>query len=180
MNCLIPLLIIGSNFIESEKNGHKARALFFTTDAQTYLSQSHLSEEVFGPACLIVQVGDEDEFSVIANALNGQLTATVHGSKEDLFIHSDLLDILRQKAGRLIFNSFPTGVEVCASMHHGGPYPATTDIRSTSVGTEAIKRFVRPLCYQNFPDESLPPELKDANPHKIWRMINSEFKNPIL
>lgn len=170
--------IIGSNTVESGQNTNKARTLFFTTDAQTFLSQRHLSEEVFGPACLIVQVGGEDEFSAIASSLKGQLTTTVHGSGEDLVTYCDLLDVLRQKAGRLIFNGFPTGVEVCASMHHGGPYPATTDIRSTSVGTGAIKRFVRPICYQDFPDESLPPELKDANPLKIWRMIDSEFKIP--
>jgi alpha-ketoglutaric semialdehyde dehydrogenase len=89
------------------------------------------------------------------------LTATVHGTSTELDQFRDLFDILERKAGRLVMNGFPTGVEVCAAMHHGGPYPATTDSRSTSVGTDAIKRFLRPVCYQNYPQELLPEPLRD-------------------
>lgn len=88
---------------------------------------------------------------------------------------SDLLELLQKKVGRLVFNGFPTGVEVCAAMHHGGPYPATTDVRSTSVGAYAIKRFARPLCFQNFPQDALPVALRDENPRGIWRIVDSEI-----
>jgi hypothetical protein len=107
--------------------------------------------------------------------LAGQLTATIHGTEEDLAEHAGLLAILREKAGRLIFNQFPTGVEVCPSMQHGGPYPATTDSRFTSVGTYAIKRFVRPIAFQNFPDSALPAELKNKNARNIWRIVDGKF-----
>lgn len=100
------------------------------------------------------------------------MTASVHGTEVDLSEYADLLDVLTQKVGRIIYNGFPTGVEVCPSMHHGGPYPATTDEKTTSVGTAAIYRFVRPVCYQGFPDAALPPELQDGNPRGIWRMVD--------
>jgi NADP-dependent aldehyde dehydrogenase len=109
-----------------------------------------------------------------AEKLEGQLTATVHGTEEDLKAHADLLAILRTKAGRLLFNGFPTGVEVCHAMVHGGPYPATADGRSTSVGTRAIERFARPVCYQNFPDTALPDELKEGNPLGLWRLVDGK------
>jgi NADP-dependent aldehyde dehydrogenase len=113
--------------------------------------------------------------AAVARHLEGQLTATVHGTTADLAEHASLISILEQKAGRLIVNGFPTGVEVCASMHHGGPYPATTDSRTTSVGTAAIDRFVRPIAYQDFPDALLPVELQDANPKQIWRLVDGEL-----
>ena len=106
----------------------------------------------------------------VARQLDGQLTATIHGTPADLEEYASLVSILEHKAGRLIVNGFPTGVEVCPSMQHGGPYPATTDSRSTSVGTAAINRFARPVAYQNFPPSLLPPELQDANPRGIWRL----------
>ena len=109
-----------------------------------------------------------------ARTLEGQLTATVHGTAEDLHQSQGLLRILERKAGRLIINGFPTGVEVCSSMNHGGPYPATSDARFTSVGTAAILRFVRPISYQDFPAEQMPAALKDGNPLKIRRLKNSQ------
>jgi NADP-dependent aldehyde dehydrogenase len=111
----------------------------------------------------------------VAKDLEGHLTATIHGTEEDLAEFSDLVSILEGKVGRLIFNGFPTGVEVCASMHHGGPYPATTDGRSTSVGTAAIFRFTRLMCYQGFPQSALPPELQDENPMELWRVVDGDF-----
>jgi alpha-ketoglutaric semialdehyde dehydrogenase len=108
------------------------------------------------------------------------LTATIHGTPADLAEHAWLMSILEDKAGRLIVNGYPTGVEVCGSMQHGGPYPATTDSRTTSVGTAAILRFARPVAYQNFPQSSLPLELRDANPRGIWRLVDgATTKDPL-
>jgi alpha-ketoglutaric semialdehyde dehydrogenase len=152
-----------------------AAAVVLQADAETFFKQQELHEEIFGPATLLVNCGSATELENIARSLPGQLTATVHGTEEDLAQHKKLVQILEQKAGRLLFNGFPTGVEVCPSMQHGGPYPATTDSRSTSVGTGAIKRFVRPVCYQNFPQSALPAELQNANPRKIWRIVDGQF-----
>jgi alpha-ketoglutaric semialdehyde dehydrogenase len=113
-------------------------------------------------------------------ALHGHLTATIHGAEKDLAEFSELVAILRRKAGRLIFNGYPTGVEVCHAMHHGGPYPATTDARATSVGTAAIQRFARPVCYQDFPQSALPEELADQNPRGVWRLVDGGFTRDAL
>ena len=112
----------------------------------------------------------------IARSLERQLTASVHGTEQDLIEYVDLIKILETKAGRLIFNGFSTGVEVCPSIVHGGPYPATSDGRSTAVGTRAIDRFSRLVCYQNFPDASLPDELKESNPLGITRLVNGSLR----
>ncbi len=153
----------------------------FTTDARTWLRHHELHEEIFGPATLLVECESPAELLHIANSLEGTLTATIHGTPEELEHHKELLDILGRKAGRLIFNGYPTGVEVGHAMHHGGPYPATTDERFTSVGTAAIYRFARPVCYQGFPENLLPPELQDANPRRIWRLVNGQFtRDPVL
>ncbi len=154
----------------------EARPAMFHTDAQTFLNHPELSEEVFGPSTVIVDCGSREEMEGIARSLGGHLTATIHGTDQDLAEFKSLVHILENKVGRLLFNGFPTGVEVCPSMHHGGPYPATTDSRSTSVGTAAIQRFVRPICYQNFPQTLLPPELHDDNPLHIWRLVDNQFK----
>ena len=121
---------------------------------------------------MVINVSDKEEMINFAGNLAGQLTATVHGTEDDLLEHKELLHIMEQKAGRIIINGFPTGVEVCSAMVHGGPFPATTDSRTTSVGTAAIYRFVKPVCYQNMPQSLLPEELTDMNPMKIYRLIN--------
>jgi NADP-dependent aldehyde dehydrogenase len=123
---------------------------------------------------VLVSCGGKKDLEAIASNLSGQLTATVFGTDEDVKEYASLIAILRRKVGRLICNSPPTGVEVCPSMNHGGPYPATTDVRSTSVGAAAIFRFARPICYQGFPQDALPPELRNANPRSIWRMVNGK------
>jgi len=123
---------------------------------------------------MVVTARDKAEFLQTAQSLHGHLTATVHGTEEDLKEYYDLVHILERKVGRLIFNGYPTGVEVTHAMVHGGPYPATTDSRTTSVGTMAILRFTRPICYQNPPHALLPDELKDENPLGIWRLVNGE------
>ena len=142
--------------------------------AQSFLNEPALQEEVFGPSTLLVTGQHKDELMEAARNLHGHLTVSIHGTEEDLMESQDLIAILEQKAGRLIINDYPTGVEVCHSMVHGGPYPATTDSRSTSVGTGAIKRFARPVCYQSFPPSLLPDELKDDNPLHIWRLVDGE------
>jgi NADP-dependent aldehyde dehydrogenase len=152
-----------------------ASAIVFTTDAATFRANNALGEELFGPSTLLVQCASRADLEAMARALPGQLTATIHGTDEDLAQHQGLIAILAQKAGRLIFNQFPTGVEVCPSMQHGGPYPATTDSRSTSVGAYAIKRFARPVCFQNFPQSALPAELRDDNPRNLWRLVDGKW-----
>jgi 2,5-dioxopentanoate dehydrogenase len=142
----------------------------FAVDAADFLNEPELSEEVFGPATLVVSCGEREEMLEIARGLQGHLTATLHGTDEDLREYRELVEILEQKAGRLVFNGFPTGVEVGHAIVHGGPYPATSDGQSTSVGSQAIYRFARPVCFQNFPDAALPEELKDGNPMGIWRL----------
>ncbi len=144
----------------------------FESDVSAYLGDPSLGEEVFGPTTLLLTYGSREQMLAAAEALEGHLTATIHGTEQDLAEHRDLVAVLESKVGRLIFNGFPTGVEVCHSMVHGGPFPATSDGRSTSVGTQAIFRFVRPFCYQNFPHSALPDELKDSNPLGIMRMVN--------
>ena len=148
------------------------RAALFQTNAESFLTSPDLSEEIFGPTTLIVTHSSRDELLQIAASLEGQLTATLHGTEEDLKEFSDLVAVLEQKAGRLLFNGFPTGVEVGHAMVHGGPFPATSDGRSTSVGTRAIFRFTRLVCYQDFPDAALIDELKNANPLGIQRMVD--------
>jgi NADP-dependent aldehyde dehydrogenase len=157
-----------------KNGGAGVNAALFETDAQSFLKDPELSSEIFGPATLLVHHFHREEVLEIARGLEGHLTATIHGTEEDLCDYADLVAILERKAGRVIFNGFPTGVEVAHAMVHGGPFPATSDGRSTSVGTQAIFRFTRPVCWQGFPDSALPDELRDANPLGIWRMIHGE------
>ncbi len=134
-----------------------------------------LQAEIFGPSTLIVRHDSRDELLAVARGLEGHLTATLHGTENDLREFADLVAILETKVGRLIFNGYPTGVEVCHAMVHGGPYPATSDGRSTSVGTQAIYRFARPVCYQDFPSTALPDELKNENPLGVWRLVDGQM-----
>ncbi len=129
--------------------------------AADFLQQPTLEEEVFGPSSLIVACQSQQQMLLLAEKLQGQLTATLHATADDQNFCRQLMTILERKVGRLVYNDFPTGVEVCAAMHHGGPYPATTDCRFSSVGTSAVKRFLRPVCYQNFNHDLLPVELQD-------------------
>jgi alpha-ketoglutaric semialdehyde dehydrogenase len=164
----VEVLVPASN--ESGEGGCHAGACVLSTDSESFLENQRMVDEVFGPSTLLVSYETPDDLIRIADSLEGQLTASLFGEEEDLSAFGELLDLLETKAGRLLFNQFPTGVEVCASVVHGGPYPATTDGRSTSVGTGAILRFARPVCYQGFPDELLPEELKEGNPMDIARM----------
>ena len=163
----------GASNAVADESRTQAAAYVFKTDAATFLDHHELSEEVFGPSTLVVACEGVDELRRVAEGLEGALTATIHGTPEDLREYAWLVKVLEQKAGRVLFNGFPTGVEVSAAMQHGGPYPATTDARTTSVGTAAVKRFARPVCYQNFPQEALPVELRDDNPRRLWRLVDN-------
>lgn len=148
-----------------------ANAQLFSTTLKEFLRQPALSEEIFGPNTLLVHCQSPAEYVRAAEALDGHLTATLLGNEEDLAAYRELIAVLAEKA-RLIFNGFPTGVEVSHAMVHGGPYPATADARFTSVGTRSIYRFARPVCFQNFPDALVPAELQAGNPLGIMRLID--------
>lgn len=162
---------------EPSANGQETgvSATLFETDVQSFLHNPDLAAEVFGPTTLVVRHSSRDQVLEIARHLEGHLTATIHGTEDDLREFGDLVEILKNKVGRIVFNGFPTGVEVSHATIHGGPYPATSDGRSTSVGSQAIFRFCSPVCYQGFPDAALPSELKDSNPLGIWRMQDGEM-----
>lgn len=157
-----------------------ANAQLFTTSLDEFLGVHELSEEIFGPDTLIVRCPTTVSFLRAAESLDGHLTATLFGNEEDLAAHSELVSLLERKAGRLIFNGFPTGVEVSHAMVHGGPYPATSDSRFTSVGTRSIYRFVRPVCFQDFPDSLIPTELKAENALGILRLVDGEYTSDPL
>jgi alpha-ketoglutaric semialdehyde dehydrogenase len=157
-----------------------AIAAVFTADSRLFRDEPSLSDELFGPATLVVPCESKQCLEEIASNLAGQLTVTIHATDEDLKEFASLVDILREKAGRLVFGTMPTGLEVGPATQHGGPYPATTDPRFTSVGTAAILRFVRPVCFQDFPQAWLPAELKNENPRGIARMVDGAWtRDPI-
>jgi NADP-dependent aldehyde dehydrogenase len=158
-----------------EQGGSYAAPVVFETGGADLLSDPELGKEIFGPTTLIVRYKDRQELIALARSLEGQLTATLHGTEADIAAYGDLISILERKAGRLVVNGFPTGVEVCHAMVHGGPYPATSDSRTTSVGTLAIYRWARPVCYQDFPQAALPDELKNENPLGMMRMIDGRL-----
>ncbi|MFT0474306.1 aldehyde dehydrogenase (NADP(+)) [Pseudomonas antarctica] len=151
---------------------NQGQAHLFVTQANAFVANEHLQAEVFGAASLVVVCANDDEVRQVCDHLEGQLTATLHLDENDLVHAKALLPVLERKAGRLLVNGWPTGVEVCDAMVHGGPFPATSDSRSTSVGTAAILRFLRPVCYQGFPDSLLPGALQHANPLRLRRLVN--------
>lgn len=142
---------------------------------EAFLKNQLLHQEVFGPYSLVVQCSSMAQMQEIAEKLEGQLTATLIATTEEAASAPALVAALQAFCGRFIFNGVPTGVEVCAAMQHGGPYPASTDSRFTSVGADGIRRFARPLSFQNCPDSLLPPELQNSNPLGLWRMVNDEL-----
>ena len=160
---------------ESGAGKAQAGAALFVTDAATFFCNHSLMDEVFGPSTLVVRCASRAQMLEAAGKLEGQLTATIHGLPEELMANHELVEILAVKVGRVIFNAFPTGVEVAHAMTHGGPYPACSDGRSTSVGTRAIERFLRPVSFQNFPDAALPEELQEANPLKLARLVDGKL-----
>ena len=156
-------------------DGANAGAALFSVPLATFAKNHDLEEEIFGPTTLLVHYGEPRDLVGVAQRLHGHLTATIHGTEEDLRSAAELIRVLETKVGRILFNGYPTGVEVCHAMVHGGPFPATSDTRTTSVGTRAILRFARPVCYQDFPDTALPSELRRGNPLNIQRMVNGKL-----
>ncbi len=146
-----------------------------TVSAQAFLKNPVLHQEVFGPYSLIIRCANKEEMLAVAQHLEGQLTATLMATDNELLQNDDLVEAVKNICGRFILNSVPTGVEVCLSMQHGGPFPATTDSRFTSVGADGIKRFARPIAFQNWSNSLLPDELKNENPLGITRTVNNEL-----
>ncbi len=169
--------VVGKSDTAPDAGKTEAQTAIFMTTGDALDQHPHLSEEVFGPTSTIVRFRDGGELEAAVRKLDGHLTASVHGTAEDLVEHRDLIALLETKVGRIIFNGFGTGIEVCAAMHHGGPYPSTTDGQYTSIGQAAIYRFARPVCYQDFPDAALPDALRDSNPLGIWRLVDSKLTN---
>ncbi|WP_322617310.1 aldehyde dehydrogenase (NADP(+)) [Pseudomonas sp. BIC9C] len=157
------------------QQGNQAQPQLFKADVSLLIDGDEvLQEEVFGPTTVVVEVADHAQLMAALNGLHGQLTATVIGEPADFEQFTGLTAMLEQKVGRILLNGYPTGVEVCDSMVHGGPYPATSDARGTSVGTLAIDRFLRPVCFQNYPDSLLPDALKNGNPLRIQRLVDGQ------
>jgi len=145
--------------------------------ATAFFSNPLLHQEVFGPYSLVIRCADKEELLAVASHLEGQLTCTMMATGKDLMEHTELADLVQDICGRVIHNGVPTGVRVALSMQHGGPFPATTDSRFTSVGADGIKRWVRPLSFQNWENGLLPDALKNDNPLQIWRMVNDQLTN---
>ena len=145
-----------------------------------FIANPVLHHEVFGPYSLVIRCKDEAELLKVARSLEGQLTATLMGEAGEVAAQTDLVETIKDKCGRFILNGVPTGVEVCLSMQHGGPFPSTTDSRYTSVGADGIRRFARPQAYQNWPDELLPEPLQNKNPLGLWRMVDSQWSRESL
>ncbi|MNN66458.1 Alpha-ketoglutaric semialdehyde dehydrogenase [compost metagenome] len=144
------------------------------TQASAFLADPALQAEVFGAASLVVACDSDAQIRQVAEHLEGQLTATLQLDEADIDSARALLPTLERKAGRILVNGWPTGVEVCDAMVHGGPFPATSDARTTSVGTAAILRFLRPVCYQDFPDALLPAALQHGNPLQLRRLLDGK------
>ncbi|MFK5890359.1 MAG: aldehyde dehydrogenase (NADP(+)) [Flavobacteriaceae bacterium] len=151
------------------------RQIVTTVEGETFLNNPTLHQEVFGPFSMVVQCEDLRQLETLISQLEGQLTGSLLADNTELLAHNSLVEALQNRVGRLIFNGVPTGVEVCPSMQHGGPYPASTDSRFTAVGIHSIKRWVRPVTFQNWPDEALPDALKNENPLGILRTLNGEI-----
>lgn len=157
------------------QQGSQAQPQLFKADVSLLLNgDALLQEEVFGPATIVIEVEDATQLAAALQGLRGQLTATLIGEAQELLAYRWLAESLQEKVGRILLNGYPTGVEVCEAMVHGGPYPATSDARGTSVGTLAIERFLRPVCFQNYPDALLPEALQNANPLGIRRLVDGQ------
>jgi NADP-dependent aldehyde dehydrogenase len=155
---------------------YAGQPMIFGVDAQDFINSPELLDEVFGPAALIIECKNIEQLIAIVEHLNGQLTATIHMAPGDITLARQLVPTLERKAGRLIVNGFPTGVEVCYAMVHGGPSPSTSDSRVTSVGAMSIERFLRPVCYQDFPAGLMPEALKEDNPLHLWRLVDGKLQ----
>ena len=166
-------LVVAAEY-DSEIGVNYARQAVVTVKGDTFLHNTTLHQEVFGPFSMVVECENAEQLATIISKLEGQLTGTIISDNDEITKYGHVVAALQTRVGRIIFNGVPTGVEVCSAMHHGGPYPASTDSRFTAVGTDSIKRWVRPFCFQDWPDHLLPKELKNGNPLGISRSINNE------
>lgn len=172
--------IFGQSLVEADIHKNEASPAVFKINGKDLLDNTKLFDEIFGPVSLFIVVENEDELLKVLHLLPGQLTATVHALNDDKSSLLPILELATSKVGRIIWGGFPTGVQVSHAMHHGGPFPSTSNEAYTSVGSAAIQRFVRPIAFQNFPDEFLPLELKNFNPLNIIRLVNGKFSNEII
>ncbi|MEH6445057.1 MAG: aldehyde dehydrogenase (NADP(+)) [Oceanospirillaceae bacterium] len=161
----------------SDSAANQGQVALYSVDAADYLAQKGLEEEVFGPAALVLVCDDKAQLLAVANSFGGHLTGAVFAEEQDSEFARQLLPILEQRVGRILFNGYGTGVELSSAMSHGGPYPSSTAVQTTSVGTRAIERFSRPVCYQNTPDALLPVELQNANPQGLMRLVNDQWSD---
>jgi NADP-dependent aldehyde dehydrogenase len=162
---------------DPDADGDPAPTVLATTVPDLLADAEALTQECFGPAALVVSYGSTEELLAAARVFDGQLTATIHSTGQEP-VTSALLDVLTERVGRVVWNGWPTGVSVTYAQHHGGPYPATTSIQTTSVGTAAIDRFLRPVTYQDAPDDVLPPALQEDNPWRLPRRVNGVLQQP--
>jgi NADP-dependent aldehyde dehydrogenase len=160
---------------ETEAQLNQGAPTIASATGEAFLNNPVLHQEVFGPYSIVIRCKDMTQMIDVVKNLEGQLTATLMATETDILYHEELVEEVKNICGRFILNSVPTGVEVCLSMQHGGPYPATTDSRFTSVGADGIKRFARPVAFQNWPDALLPEELKNGNSLGLWRTINNQL-----
>ena len=173
-------LIKMEGILDQRNDGNNAISMIGSIDGDIFLKNKNLKNEVFGPFSLIVKCKNIEQINNVILSVGGQLTGSIFADEIELKSISKTIDLLKIKVGRIIYNGVPTGVEVCTSMHHGGPFPSSSDSRFTAVGSDAIKRFVRPISYQSFPQGMLPDELKDENPLNILRNVNGTLtKNKI-
>jgi NADP-dependent aldehyde dehydrogenase len=169
--------VMVSAITEFEAGENESIPTLATVPASAFLENPLLQKEVFGPFSLLVRAKDEAEMLAVALAMEGQLTASLFANDEEVTRNMELIEVLKDICGRFVLNGVPTGVTVALSMHHGGPFPATTDSRFTAVGADGIKRFARPVCFQNWSNGLLPEELRDENPLGIWRTVNNVLTN---
>jgi NADP-dependent aldehyde dehydrogenase len=162
---------------DTQKKENEGTPTIATATAENFLNNPVLHQEVFGPYSLVIRCSDKREMIEVARHLEGQLTSTLMASDNDFISNNELIEEIKNICGRFVLNGVPTCVQVCLSMQHGGPFPATTDSRFTSVGADGIKRFARPIAFQNWENKFLPDELKNENPLKIWRTVNNEITN---
>jgi NADP-dependent aldehyde dehydrogenase len=155
----------------ARQEGDPAPTVLTATVSDLLADSDAMTQECFGPAAIVVSYRSEEELLAAARVFHGQLTATIHGSAQEP-VASALMDVLTERVGRVVWNGWPTGVSVTYAQHHGGPYPATTSVQTTSVGTSAIDRFLRPVSYQDAPDDVLPPALQEENPWALPRRVD--------
>ena len=167
--------VAGMSAVAGSASATQAECVIYTADLDTVRANQELQHEVFGPCSIITRCNTSEDMLSFARSLEGQLCASIHGTAEDLRENAELVRILERKVGRIIFNGFGTGIEVCPSMHHGGPYPAASHSFFTSIGTGSIYRFVRPVCYQSFPEDCLPELLQGKNTRGSHRLVDGKL-----